>query len=140
MKQVHETAAVSHELALEFLRAAMDEGATAGVAVAVAVCDPGMTLVAYARADDTTPHSAETSRRKAQTSASTRRATGWMEGDFGVVLPLGSGNLLTNIKGGYPLFVNGRFLGGVGVAGGPPDVDAEIATRALRRISADPVP
>ena len=138
MKHFTETPAVSHELALHFIQAAIAEGDDAGVRVAATVCDPSMGIVAYARADGTTPHSAETSRRKAQAAASTRRPTGWMEGELAVALPLGSGNLLTNIKGGFPLVVAGRFLGGIGVAGGPPDVDAQIAQAALARIGADP--
>lgn len=139
MKQHIDTSAVSHELALHIVAVAIEKGREAGIAVAVAVADPAMALVAYARADGTTPHSAETSRRKAQTSASTRRATGWMQGEFAVALPLGTDNLLTNIKGGFPLSFNGVFLGGFGVAGGTPDADAELARAVLTEIGADPV-
>ncbi len=137
MKQYVETVAVSHELALHILTVAIEKGAETGLPVAVAVADPAMGLVAFARADGTTPHSAETSRRKAQTAASTRRPTGWMQGDFGLVLPLGSGNLLTNIKGGVPLVLDGRFAGGLGVAGGTPDADAELARAVLQAIGAE---
>lgn len=131
MPKYVESAAVSHEAAQEILAAAVAEGARRGVAVAVAVVDPAMALVAFVRADGTTPHSAETSRRKANTAASTGRPTGWMQGDFAIGLPLGTGNLLTNIKGGFPLRLDGKHLGGLGVAGGPPDLDAEIAASVL---------
>jgi uncharacterized protein GlcG (DUF336 family) len=137
VKQYVETVAVSHELALELVRVAIEEGAAAGVKVAVAVADPAMALVAYARADGTTPHSAETSRRKAQTSASTRRPTGWMQGELATALPLGTGELLTNILGGFPLVLDGRFLGGLGVAGGAPAADADIARTVLTRLGFD---
>jgi uncharacterized protein GlcG (DUF336 family) len=137
MKQYIETVAISHELALHIVNVAIEEGAKAGVRVAVTVVDPAMALVAYARADGITPHSAETSRRKAQTAASTRRPTGWMAGDFGVMLPLGTGNQLTNIKGGFPLRFDGRLLGGLGIAGGTPDQDAVIALAVLGAIGAD---
>lgn len=133
-RQFVELSAVSHELALRLVQAGIEAGAAAGLPVAVAVVDPAMALVAYGRADGTTPHSAETSRRKAQTAASTRRATGWMEGDLALALPPGSGNLLTNILGGFPLVVDGRFLGGFGVAGGAPAVDADVARRALAAV------
>jgi uncharacterized protein GlcG (DUF336 family) len=137
MKQYIETVSISHELALHIVAVAIEQGAQAGLPVAVTVVDPAMVLVAYARADGMTPHSSETSRRKAQTAASTRRPSGWMQGDFGLVLPLGSGNRLTNIEGGVPLQFNGRLLGGLGIAGGTPDQDAEIAVATLEAIGAD---
>lgn len=126
-----QTVSVSHETALRLVAAAIEEGAKVGVPVAVTVVDPAMGLVAYAKADGTTPHSQETSRRKANTAASTRKASGWMQGDLAVALPMGSGNLLTNIRGGLPLVVDGTHVGGLGVAGGPPDTDAEIALATL---------
>ena len=95
-----ETAAMSHETALRAVSTAIEEGARRGVAVTVV--GPALALVAFGRANGTTPHSVETSRRKANTSASTRRATGWMQGDFAIALPLGTGNLLTNIQGRVP--------------------------------------
>jgi uncharacterized protein GlcG (DUF336 family) len=59
-----------------------------------------------------------------------------MQGDLAVALPLGTGELLTNIRGGVPIVIDGRHLGGLGVAGGPPDGDAEIAIAVLRSIGA----
>ena len=137
MKQYIETVAISHELALHIVSVAIAEGAEIGLPVAVTVVDPSMALVAYARADGLTPHSSETSRRKAETAASTRRPSGWMEGDFGLMLPLGSGNRLTNISGGVPLRFDGHLLGGLGVAGGTPDQDVEIALATLEAVGAD---
>ena len=140
MKRYIEGVAISHEFALHIVNVAIEEGAKAGVRIAVTIVDPAMALVAYARTDGMTPHSAETSRRKAQTAASTRRASGWMSGDFGVMLPLGSGNLLTNIKGGFPLVFDGTLLGGLGIAGGTPDQDEKIALAVLGAIEADAQP
>lgn len=132
-----QTVSVSHETALRAVAVGIEEGAKVGVAVAVTVVDPALGLVAYGRADGTTPHSVETSRRKANTGASTRRPSGWMQGDFAVALPMGSGNLLTNIRGGYPLVADGVHLGGLGVAGGTPDADAEIALAVLTVLGLD---
>jgi uncharacterized protein GlcG (DUF336 family) len=126
-----ESVAISHTSALELVQAVIDEGARRGIAVVVTVVDPGMNPVAAVRSDGTTPHSVETSRRKACTSASTRRATGYLAGELAVQLPMGTGNLLTNIQGGLPLTFDGRHLGGLGVAGGPPAQDAEIAAAVL---------
>lgn len=139
MKLYTETVTVSHELALHIIAIALEEGEKVGVRVAVTVVDTALAPVAYLRADGVTPHSVETSRRKAQTAASTRRATGWMQGELATALPAGSGNLLTNIKGGVPLRFDTRHIGGLGIAGGTPDQDDLIAHAVLKAIDADPV-
>jgi uncharacterized protein GlcG (DUF336 family) len=105
----------------------------------VTVVDPSMTMVAFGKADGATPHSVETSRRKANTAASTRRATGWMSDTFGVQLPLATGGALTNILGGSPLQFGGVHTGGLGVAGGTPDQDAAITAATLAAIGADEI-
>jgi glc operon protein GlcG len=45
--------------------------------------------------------------------------------------------LLTSIKGGVPLVFGGVHIGGVGVAGGRPEQDAQIASEILAAIGAD---
>lgn len=137
MKNYVETVSVSHETALQAVGIAIGEGAKLGIPVSVTVVDPALAMVAFGRADGTMPHSVETSLRKANTGASTRRPSGWMQGDFAVALPMGTGNLLTNIRGGFPLVVDGTHIGGLGVAGGTPDQDAEIALATLSALGAE---
>lgn len=136
MPDVIQIPTITHEAALRIVAAAIEAGAQAGVRVCVSVVDPALALVAMVRTDGTTPHSVETSRRKANTAASTRRPSGWMEGDFATALPLGTGNLLTNIRGGVPIVIDDAVVGGLGVAGGTPDQDAQIAAAALETFSA----
>lgn len=140
MSNVVTSVSISHEAALRTVQTAIAEGASRGVATCITVVDPALAMVAMTRADHTTPHSVETSRRKANTAASTRKPTGWMQGDFALALPLGTDNLLTNIKGGFPLVFDGVVVGGLGVAGGTPDQDAQIAIATLAAIGADEVP
>ncbi len=137
MKNYIETFSVSHEAALHIVTVAIDEGARRGVAVSVTVVDLALALVAFGRANGTMPHSVETSRRKANTAASSRRPSGWMQGDFAVSLPMGTGNLLTNIRGGFPLVFDQQVVGGLGVAGGTPDQDVEIAEATLAAVGAN---
>lgn len=127
---------VGSETAIEAVKAGIGEGARLGISVSVAVCGPAMELIAFCKGDGATPHSAETSRRKAQTSASTRRATGWMPAGLAVELPMATGNLLTNIPGGVPVFIDGHFVGAVGIAGGTVDQDASVAEAVLAEIGA----
>jgi uncharacterized protein GlcG (DUF336 family) len=118
---------------------AIEEAERLGIRAIVSVADPAMSIVALGRADGATPHSVETSRRKAITSASTRRVTGWMDGAFAITLPLGTGTLLTNVRGGVPIAFGGIHVGGLGVAGGAPEQDEQIAIATLAVLGADPI-
>ena len=55
------------------------------------------------------------------------------------LLEHGTGGLLTGIKGGVPLFFDGVFVGGLGIAGGTPDQDAVIAAATLASLGADEI-
>jgi glc operon protein GlcG len=124
---------ITLEAARALVDRAIDEGIRAGVNVSVTVVDPGMGLVAFARTDGATPHSIDSSRRKANTAASTRRPTGWMGEDLALPLPLATDLQLTDIRGGAPLIVDAAVIGAVGVAGGTPEQDEQIATATVSR-------
>lgn len=132
-----QTVSITVDTALEIVRTAITIGAAEGVRAVVTVVDPGLALVAFGRADGSTPHSVETSRRKAVTAASTRKPTGLMEGDFAVQAPLGTGLLLTNILGGIPIAFGGTVIGGLGIAGGSAAQDAVVARAVIEAIGAD---
>ncbi len=125
------TPTIAFESAAELVRRAIQIGAENGIRVVATVVDSNLLMVAFGKADGATPHSIETSRRKAMTAASTRRETGWMEGEFALQAPLGTGLLLTNILGGVPITADGQHIGGLGVAGATPSQDAELARAAL---------
>jgi glc operon protein GlcG len=127
MPATHQHTVITIQTALDLLRHGVAAGAAQGVAVSVAVVDSSMNLVAFAKADGATPHSVESSRRKANTAASTRRSTGWMSEDLALSLPLATDLKLTNITGGSPLLFDSTVAGAVGIAGGTPGQDAQIA-------------
>jgi glc operon protein GlcG len=131
---------VTVQTALELVQLGIRKGEELGVRAVITVMDPSLVMVAFGKADGATPHSVETSRRKALTSASTRRPTGWMEGDFALQAPLGTGLLLTNILGGVPLVFDNKHVGGLGVAGGTPAQDAELAAAVIGALGEDPDP
>lgn len=123
--------------AIEIVSKALLTGADLGVAISVWVVGPSLEKIAFASSENATPHSRETSLRKAQTAASTRRPTGWMPAGLAVELPLASGGLLTNVPGGFPIKVDGIVVGGLGIAGGTVEQDAQIATAVLAAFSAE---
>lgn len=126
---------ITYAAAARAVALAVEIGERDGVATVAAVADPSMALVAFGRSDGATPHSAETSRRKAQTAASTRKRTAQIPEALATALPLGSGNQLTTIDGGFPIAADGHHIGGLGVAGGTPAQDAEIAAEVLERLA-----
>lgn len=131
---------ITYETAARAVALAIEEGAKTGVRVSATVVDPGLALVAYGRADGITPHSVETSRRKANTGASTRRPSELLPAELAVALEHGTGGLLTSVPGGVPLAFGGVHTGGLGIAGGPPQQDAKIAAAVLEALGADPAP
>ncbi|MBP9667426.1 heme-binding protein [Candidatus Saccharibacteria bacterium] len=129
-----EVPTVAYTSATQIVATAIAEGQKIGVAVSVAVVDLGLNLVAFGKADGATTHSIETSRRKANTAASTKKETGWMPEGLEVTLPLGANNLLTNIPGGHPIIFDDKVVGGFGIAGGTVEQDAEVATAVKNKI------
>lgn len=130
---------VTFETALQAVQLTVEEAQKVGVVACATVVDPSLQLVAYGRADGMTPHSVETSRRKAQTAASTRKPSAAILPELATKLELGSGGLLTSVAGGVPLVFDGVHVGGLGVAGGKPVEDAQIAAAVLERLGADSV-
>jgi glc operon protein GlcG len=130
MSTTRQFTVVTLETALAVVQRAIAEAEKRDVQASVAVVDPAMNLIAFAKADGATPHSVYSSRRKANTAASTRHPTGWMGEDLALSIPLATELKLTNIKGGSPLNLGGTVSGAIGVAGGTPDEDAEIAAAA----------
>lgn len=127
-------ATIAYETAAEAVRLTISIGAERGLNLCATVVDPGLNLVAFGRADGMTAHSVETSKRKANTAASTRKPSADMPGELAPALENGTGTLLTRIPGGVPLVFDDVVVGGLGVAGGPPAQDAEVAAAVLEAL------
>jgi glc operon protein GlcG len=140
MPVIRQQTVITVSAALDLIHAAIAEGDLIGVPVSACVVDTSMSLVAFARSDGATPHSADTSRAKANTAASIGRPTGGMGEDLALPLAVATGGRLTNIHGGSPIRFDDAHAGGLGIAGGTPLQDAEVAEAALARVGAQPVP
>lgn len=127
--------------AMQAVSAAIAKGQSLEVAVSAAVVDAQLELVAFLKADGAFPHSMEAARRKAQTAASTGRPSGYMSPELAIALPLSTGNILTNVRGGLPIQFEDILVGAIGISGCPnPEQDVEIAQAVLEAIAADRVP
>lgn len=128
---------ISHRTALKAVNAALEEGDRRGLHVTAAVVDPFFTLVAFAKANGSAHDSEAVTRRKANTAVAGGSPSGWMPESLAVALPLASGNVLTNLAGGHPIRFDGHLVGAIGIGGGMPEDDADIAAAVIRAIGAD---
>jgi len=118
------------------LDAALAKAQEIGSPSSVAVMDGGRELMAFARMDGALLASAEISQAKAYTARSLNSATGDVSGWaqpggplYGIeTAHMKAGRALITFGGGVPITVDGEIIGAVGVAGGTPDQDHEIAS------------
>src|SRR5881394_3148223 len=116
----------------------------AGIAVSVAVVDPGGHLVLLERMEGGKFHTVHSATTKAVCAASNRRVT-TSQGAVGQALDtahalglaLAAGpERWTAMEGGCPVIVNGECIGGVGVAGADWKTDELLAQEAVTAIGA----
>ena len=74
-KNYYEVPNISIEKALEIIKHALNISSDLNVRASISIVDRSMNLIAFAKADGATPHSTETSRKKANTAASTGKVT-----------------------------------------------------------------
>ena len=130
---------VSLDLALELVRAALDQGETAGVPISVAVSDASGNLVASARMDASPLGAMRLAVDKAYTAALWQMPSGDLHessqpsgDDWGITST--EGGRVVVYPGGFPIFAGTTLAGAIGVSGGTGEQDAECAQAALRSV------
>ncbi len=119
---------LSLEQARAVLAAALAEARRQGWTVAVAVVEPGGSLVAFERMDGVQYASQQVAQDKARSAALYRRPTlafseSVAQGRLGVLTLAGA----VAIEGGVPLVVDGRLVGAIGVSGASSQQDGVVA-------------
>ena len=115
------------------IQRAVEASRQRGFRMSVAVVEPSGELVAFAKMDDTQYGSTYVAQRKAETSARYRIPTATFETRvLGGRTPTLANDDVMPIAGGQPIVVDGRVVGGLGVSGGTPAEDDEIALAALK--------
>jgi ATP:cob(I)alamin adenosyltransferase len=120
--------------------AAESEGARIGAAVSLAIADEGGNLVYFYRFPGAALVSVDVARNKAYTAAAMQQPSGDL---YREALPGGSLHGLNTADprivvfgGGFPLFVNSRLAGGIGVSGGAVSEDEAIGRRVIAEFEA----
>ena len=135
----HETRGLSLKLALAAAVEAESVCADQGFRVSVAVVDRGGLVKAHIRGDGSGPHTLESARKKAYTSASLGRPTSAL---VTVVVNNPSTEGLRDMNdnililgGGLPIAAGNNIIGGIGVGGAPGgDLDEACAQAGIDRM------
>ena len=136
MTDVFEKASVASELAQRMIAAAEAKAAELGVPMVIAVCDESGVLKAFSRMDGAALLSVQIAQDKAYTAIGFGMPTdGWHE-FIKDDPPLASGAVggidrLVIFGGGYPISVDERIVGGIGVSGGHYTQDMQVARAGL---------
>lgn len=118
------------------VQAARAAAEAAGVTAAISVVDAGGHLLAFRRDDRAVLIAGETSTRKAFTALQLDAPTADLveavqPGGVFHTLPTALDRPLLFLAGGVPVHRDGRLIGAIGVGGGAPEQDHEIATTAV---------
>jgi len=126
---------LTHDGATRIIAAAVAKAEAMGIPQCIAVVDDGGNLLAFLRMDGAKFLSIESSIHKAVTAASLRVPTGSMSAEVDIKLAVTTGGKLVNLKGGVPIAVDGKVIGGIGVGSGTGDQDLEVAKAGLAAVS-----
>ena len=137
--QVRDEKTITLALAVEAAAGAVAECQAKGFAVSATVLDRSGQIKTIQRADGAGPHTLNSSRRKAYTSASMRANSGAVmenaQKNPGAA-NLGQIDGLLLVAGGVPIRVGNDVVGGIGVGGAPAgSIDEECATAGVKKIS-----
>lgn len=116
---------------MKMLAAGVARADELGVKVALAVCDQSCEIVAFLVMDGARHFAGRTTTKKAKTAASQRLPTGYAEEHRVVSMQIRMDGEFTNVRGGFPVVVNGETVGGVGAGGAHQDEDVEVAKAML---------
>ena len=134
---------ITLEQAQSVIAAAAAEAKKHNWKMSISVVDPAGFLVAHATMDGTQYGSTEVSQAKARTSALYRRPSGVFQTavNTGGAPSALSILVLTHAvasEGGFPIVVDGKLIGAIGVSGAKPSEDGQVAQAGLAALTAKP--
>ncbi|MGV0680602.1 heme-binding protein [Mycolicibacterium fortuitum] len=125
---------ISADAAKLALDAAAAEATKLGLAASIAILDESGTLKAFLRMDSSLLSGIQVAQDKAYSSVATQLPTSAWLGVTGASKEFELGlfgiDRICPISGGVPIMVEGRLIGAIGVSGGMPDQDEQIANAA----------
>ncbi len=127
------------ELCNKLALAAREKSQELGIDISFAICDENGLLKYFQRFGEALVLSITLVPGKAYTSAITQSKTKdvaeWAKEGNPLMAIQTNDPRITLVAGGYPLFVNGKIAGGIGVGGGTEEQDCKIAEYILYKFN-----
>ncbi len=136
MKITETTARLTDHALLAMLTAATEKATAIGQPQCIVIVDPSAVDLASLRMTGARVLSLRSARAKAQTAASTGRASHKMAESVRPAIAAATDGAMTGLPGGLPIWRDGVLLGGIGVGSGTGDQDIDVAMAALAAIGA----
>jgi glc operon protein GlcG len=127
-------AKLTHEAALQLVQAAAAAATKIGQPQVIVVVDEGGHPLTMLRMDGSRVLSIDSATAKARSAANSGMPTGGISAELEPRLVAATQGRLTNLRGGFPIIVDGMVVGGIGVGTGSPDQDVAVATAALEAV------
>lgn len=107
-----------------------------GVPMCISISDDSGNLIAFERMDMAKAHSIQISQDKAFTAGASRKATSDYNkanqpGQLAFGIHAAHQGRMSTVGGGYPIFHEDDCVGGIGVSGGLPTQDMEVAEAGI---------
>jgi uncharacterized protein GlcG (DUF336 family) len=145
MSDAFEKRSVTSDLARRIIESAEKKASSINLPCAIAVVDESGLLKAFSRMDNAGILDIQVAQDKAYTAAGLGMPTNaWF--DFISTEPSLAAGAAAGIDrnivfgGGFPIVVQGTVVGGLGVVGGTPSQDMEVAEAALSAVGLEPAP
>ena len=131
MADIVPTHRLTHEASLKMIAAGVRKAEEIGVRISLAVSDRSCQLIGFLMMDGARVFSGRTTIKKAYTSASQGLPTGYAEEERVVSMQIRMDGDFTNVRGGFPIIVDGETIGAVAAGGATQDEDVMVAKAAL---------
>jgi glc operon protein GlcG len=127
-------AKLNHEAAHKLVYEAAQAATKIGQPQVIVVVDDGGNLLAMLRMDGSRVLSIDSATAKARSAANSGMPTGGISAELEPRLVAATQGRLTNLKGGFPIIVDGFVVGGLGIGTGTPDQDVAVGKAALEAL------
>lgn len=134
MNYVQKTIELTHEAALEMLRAGVAAAAEMGQPQCIVIVDKSGESLATLRMTGSKYLSLLSARAKARTAASIGVESNMIPPQVAPLIAAATQGAVTGLGGGLPIYLDGVLLGGVGVGSGSPEQDRAVAKAAIAAI------
>ena len=127
---------LTHRAVMTMLQAAVAKAEAIGQPQCIVIVDASGVTLGQLRMTDAKFLSLKSAEAKARTAASIRAPSETIPEAVGPAIAAATGNDVTRLGGGLPIFVDSICVGGIGVGSGTPEQDKDVADAALSAIDA----